>query len=80
MKSDSVVVAISKRGGGKSVLLKDILSYHQSMPIGVVISPTEQANKYFQKFIPKMLIHDEYEAPIIEKFMTRQIQKNNKVN
>lgn len=80
IKEDSVVLFIGKRNTGKSVCLKDILSYHPSIPIGVAISPTEQANKYFEKFIPKMLIHDEYEAEIIDKFMSRQMKVNNKVN
>jgi len=83
IRSDSVVVFIGKRGVGKSVALKDVMSFHKNIPVGVVISPTEQANNYFEKFIPKMLIYDEYETTITSKFIERQInitkQKNNQI-
>lgn len=71
--SDSVVVFIGKRNTGKSYCMKDILNCHRDIPVGVVISPTERANGYFEKFIPKMLIYDECEEVIIKKFLDRQI-------
>jgi len=80
IKSDSVVVFIGKRNTGKSYCMKDILSYHKDLPVGIVISPTETANNYFEKFIPNMLIYDEYEPPIINKFLTRQININKQRN
>ena len=49
IKDDSVIVAIAARNRGKSVCIKDILSYHFNIPIGMVISPTEHANA-FSKF------------------------------
>lgn len=73
IKSDSVVVFIGKRNTGKSYCMKDILSYNRDIPVGVVVSPTERANGYFEKFIPKMLIYDELEEKIVSKFLTRQI-------
>ena len=71
--SDSVVVFIGKRNTGKSYCMKDILNYHRDIPVGVVISPTERANGYFEKFIPKMLIYDECEDNVIKTFLDRQI-------
>lgn len=76
IKSDSVVVFIGKRNTGKSYCMKDILSYHKDLPVGIVISPTETANNYFEKFIPNMLIYDEYEPTIVKKFLDRQININ----
>ena len=73
LKNDSVVVFIGKRNTGKSYCMKDILSYHKDLPVGIVISPTETANNYFEKFIPNMLIYEEYEPTIIKKFLDRQI-------
>jgi hypothetical protein len=73
IKSDSVVVFIGKRNTGKSYCMKDILSYNRDIPVGVVVSPTERANGYFEKFIPKMLIYDDLEEKIVNKFLTRQI-------
>jgi hypothetical protein len=77
IKSDSVVVFIGKRNTGKSYCMKDILSYHRDIPVGVVVSPTERANGYFEKFIPKMLIYDELEEKIVSKFLNRQINISN---
>ena len=71
--SDSVVVFIGKRNTGKSYCMKDILNYHRDIPVGVVISPTERANGYFEKFIPKMLIYDECEENTLKKYLDRQI-------
>lgn len=73
IKSDSVVVFIGKRNTGKSYCMKDIMGYNRDIPVGVVVSPTERANGYFEKFIPKMLIYDELEEKIVSKFLSRQI-------
>jgi hypothetical protein len=71
--SESVIVLIGKRACGKSTTLKDILSYHTDVPVGVVVSPTEKANGYFEKFVPKMLIYDEPDETTIQKFLDRQM-------
>jgi hypothetical protein len=80
IKDDSTIVLIGKRNTGKSYCMKDILSHHKNIPIGMTISPTEIANKYFENFIPKMLIHESYTPEIIQKFMDRQIKICKKVN
>ncbi len=80
IKSDSVIVFIGKRNTGKSYCMKDTLSYHKDLPVGIVISPTEVANNYFEKFIPNMLIYDEYEPTIIKRFVDRQININKQKN
>jgi len=77
IKNDSVVVFIGKRNTGKSYCMKDILSYNKDIPVGVVVSPTEKANGYFEKFIPKMLIYDELEEKLISKYLNRQINITN---
>ena len=69
---DSVILLIGKRNTGKSFLLRDILSHHKSLPIGMVISPTETANHFFKDFVPNMLIHEEYTANILDRFVNRQ--------
>jgi hypothetical protein len=80
IKSDSVVVFIGKRNTGKSYCMKDILSYHKELPVGIVISPTESANNYFEKFIPNMLIYDEYQPAIVKRFLDRQVNINKHKN
>jgi hypothetical protein len=72
IKNDSVVLFIGKRNTGKSFLLKDLLYNNRTLPIGMVISPTETANHFFENFIPNMLIHDEYSPATLERFVNRQ--------
>ena len=57
--------------------MKDILSFNRDITVGVVVSHTEKANGYFEKFIPKMLIYDELEEKIISKYLNRQINITN---
>lgn len=80
LKDDSVVLFIGKRNTGKSYCLRNIMSYHQNMPIGVIISPTERANHFFEKFVPKMLIYDEYDPNITARFLDRQIKITDQYN
>jgi len=72
IKDDEVVVLIGKRNTGKSFLTKDLLYHHRDIPAGTVISPTEGANKFYSDMIPPILIHEEYNNPIIMNFMKRQ--------
>lgn len=69
---DSVVVFIGKRRTGKSFLVKDLLFYHQDIPIGTIISATESANKFYSEIIPSLFIHDEYSNVIIDNVVKRQ--------
>ena len=67
-----VIVLIGRRDTGKSFLVKDLLYYHQDIPIGTVISGTEAGNGFFAEHIPKLFIHDEYNTVIIENILKRQ--------
>tara|TARA_X000000950_G_C13840214_1_gene629890 strand:+ start:120 stop:926 length:807 start_codon:yes stop_codon:yes gene_type:complete len=67
-----VIVLIGRRDTGKSFLVRDLLYYHQDIPIGTVISGTEAANGSYGKIVPKLFIHDEYNSAIIENILKRQ--------
>ena len=67
-----VVVLIGRRDTGKSFLVRDLLYYHQDIPIGTVISGTEAGNGFFAAHVPKLFIHDEYNTAIIENILKRQ--------
>ena len=67
-----VVVLIGRRDTGKSFLVRDLLFYHQDIPIGTVISGTEAGNGFYGSIVPKLFIHDEYSNLIIEKILKRQ--------
>jgi Poxvirus A32 protein len=72
IKDDKIVVMLGRRGSGKSVILKEILSKHTAIPLGICISPTEAANQYFGDFIPGMFIHHEYAPKVTDNFVRRQ--------
>ena len=67
-----VVVLIGKRDTGKSFLVRDLLFYQQEIPIGTVISGTEEGNGFYGKMVPKLFIHNEYNTAIIENILKRQ--------
>ena len=67
-----VVVLIGRRDTGKSFLVRDLLFYHQDIPIGTVISGTEAGNGFYSSHVPKLFIHDEYNQIIIENILKRQ--------
>lgn len=67
-----VVVLIGKRDTGKSFLVRDLLYYQQDIPIGTVISGTEEGNGFYGKMVPRLFIHNEYNSAIIENILKRQ--------
>ena len=67
-----VIVMIGRRDTGKSFLVRDLLYYHQDIPIGTVISGTEAGNGFYSNHVPKLFIHDEYNTVLIENILRRQ--------
>ena len=79
IRDDQVVVLIGKRNTGKSFLTKDLLYHHQDIPVGTVISPTENANRFYSDIVPPAFIHDEYDQRITNEFMKRQKQLKRRI-
>jgi hypothetical protein len=69
-----VIVLIGRRDTGKSFLVKDLLYYHQDIPVGTVISGTEAGNHFYENMVPPRFIHDEYDVSVIQQLMLRQRQ------
>ena len=67
-----VIVLIGRRDTGKTFLVRDLLFYHQDIPIGTVISGTEAGNGFYSAHVPKLFIHDEYSSALIENILRRQ--------
>jgi hypothetical protein len=67
-----VIVLIGRRDTGKTFLVKDLLYFHQDIPIGTVISGTEAGNGFYGKLVPKLFIHEEYNSVLIENVLRRQ--------
>jgi len=66
------IILIGKRDTGKSFLIKDLLYYHRSIPLGAVMSGTEAGNGFYGKILPKQFIHNAYNTSIVEKVLQRQ--------
>ena len=67
-----VIVMIGRRDTGKSFLVRDLLFYHQDIPIGTVISGTEAGNGFYSAHVPRLFIHEEYNTVLIENILRRQ--------
>lgn len=76
---DKVIVLIGKRCTGKSFLVRDLLYFHQDIPIGIVISGTESANSFYGNIIPSLFIHDEYSPSLLKNILRRQKIVNKKI-
>jgi len=72
MADDKVCIFIGKRGSGKTTLVTDILWHKRHIPIGVVMSGTEDGNHYYKQFVPDLFIHGDFSKDTIEKILDRQ--------
>ena len=67
-----ICVFIGKRGTGKSQLVTDILYHMRKIPMGVVMSGTEESNEHYKSFIPDSYIYGEFQSSVIEKVIIHQ--------
>lgn len=72
MKDASSTVIISKSGGGKSEIIKNILRHKKDIPVGCVICPSEKSDPFYENFVPPIFIHEEYSPELIKNFVKRQ--------
>ncbi len=72
LSPDSTIVVIGKRRTGKSWLVRDILYHFRKIPLGIVISPTEQVNPFFKEFIPDTFIHEAFDPEFMKKVWETQ--------
>jgi hypothetical protein len=79
IQQDAVCVFIGRRRTGKSTLVRDLLYHHQDMPIGTVISGTEESNSFYGKMIPPVLVYGEFTPVILDKFCKLQKHKMSKI-
>lgn len=67
-----VLLFIGKRNTGKSTLVKDLMWYNRKIPIGMIMSPTEESNSFYASMIPDLFIYNDYDAPAVDKLIKRQ--------
>lgn len=77
-------IFIGKRGTGKTTLVTDILWQKRHIPVGIVMSGTEEGNGHYGSFVPDAFIYSDYDRGVIEKIITRQrklaVNKDDKVD
>lgn len=76
--NDKVCLFIGKRGTGKSTLVTDIMYHKKNIPMGVVMSATEEGNHYYSQYVPDLFVHGKYDKEVIEKVIERQKNMLNK--
>ena len=67
-----VCIFIGKRNTGKSCLVTDILYHKRKIPMGVVMSGTEESNEHYKEFVPDSFIYGDYEPDVVERVINRQ--------
>lgn len=72
MADDKVCVFIGKRNTGKSTLVTDILYHKKHLPVGIVMSATEDGNHHYKQFVPDLFIYGDYDKEAIERVLARQ--------
>jgi hypothetical protein len=77
-------IFIGKRGTGKTTLVTDILWQKRQIPVGIVMSGTEEGNGHYGNFVPDTFIYADYDRAVIDKVITRQrklaVNKDDKVD
>jgi len=73
LKPHTIMLLIGKRGTGKSVLLRDLLSHLAGrLHYGCAFSPTETSLKMFAEFLPKSCIYDQFDSKVLERMVEFQ--------
>jgi hypothetical protein len=67
-----VCVFIGRRGTGKSQLVTDILYHQRKIPVGVVMSGTEESNEHYKEYVPDSFIYGQYEPEVVKKIIANQ--------
>lgn len=73
LKPDGTVIAVGKRRTGKSWLFRDLMWHmRDTIPAGIVISQTDELNKFWRQYIPAKYIFKHYDPAILDAVFLRQ--------
>ena len=72
IEPNRVLLFIGKRNTGKSTLVKDIMWFNKNIPIGMIMSPTEESNSFYKSMIPDLFIYNDYDPDAVDKLIKRQ--------
>lgn len=73
MVDHAAMVMIAKRGSGKSWVVRAILTHFaRKIPMGIIISPTDEMNGFYHNFVPDSYIYYEFKAEVVENLLNHQ--------
>ena len=73
IKLDGTIVAVGKRRTGKSWVFRNLMYLMKDkIPAGIVISQTDELNKFWRQYIPAKYIYPKYEPEILDAVFKRQ--------
>ena len=73
IKLDATIVAIGKRRTGKSWVFRNLMYLMKDkFEAGIVISQTDELNKFWQQYIPSKYIYPKYQPEILDAVFQRQ--------
>ena len=73
LKIDATLVACGKRRTGKSWCFRNIMYLMKDkIPAGIVISQTDELNKFWRDYVPKKYIYNKYQPEILDAVFKRQ--------
>ena len=73
IKLDGTIVAVGKRRTGKTWVFRNLMYLMKDQfKAGIVISQTDELNKFWRDYIPKKYIYKKYDPLILEAVFRRQ--------
>jgi len=66
------IITIAKRGSGKSVLCRSLISHFGDIPVGIVISYSEHLDPFYSEFFPDAFIYNRDSKRVFAKILRRQ--------
>ena len=82
LSCNSAILIIAKRGSGKSWIVKSLLNHFKDIPVGNIVSLTENVNNFYNNIVPDIFIFDKYSPTIIDNiytYQTRILKKKKKL-
>lgn len=81
MKIDATVVAVGKRRTGKTWVFRNIMYlFKDKFAAGLVISQTDELNKFWRQYVPEKYIFNKYNPEILQAVFKRQKGILNDIN
>jgi hypothetical protein len=81
IKIDATIVAVGKRRTGKTYLFRNLMYlFKDQFMAGLVISQTDELNKFWRDYVPKKYIFNRYDPEILQAVFRRQKAILNDIN